>query len=198
MKKIILLFLIGFVSSCAPAHYDILPGTYYNFYNPKTHIDLKGRAFSFEFHDNRGELKKINCSEVYLDRQTDLEGEFGFNFFCEYIKSMVEQSNGKIDSESPSKLVINLDGLSSRVTGVKGYGLLFYHGLVQFTVVSGSLEKTYCTGMNDHQTDAPITPYSRVSRERGTQLMVSGAMRKSIESFLMDVGYHLFLRNDSK
>jgi hypothetical protein len=189
MRKLALFSLIFFVTSCAPLYYGYLPGTDYKYYKPQQTIDLKGRNFDIIFIDARGAFNKIDCSELALDRHTELEGELGFMYFCGYVVKMVTNSNGRIDPDSPNKIVVRLDGLSFRLLG---FGQAVAHGLVQFSVSSEFLKKTYCSDMTDRDKDAPLKWYSLVTRKTGSRLIVSGSLRRAVETFVKDLERPLF------
>jgi hypothetical protein len=190
MKKLGLLFLLFFMTSCAKTlYYGYLPGTDYKYYKPQQTIDLGGGSFDFVFIDARGTSTKINCSEVTLDRQTELEGELGFMYFSGYVMKMVANSNGMIDPNSSNKIVVRLEGLSFRLIG---YGFARAHGLVQFSVSSHSFKKTYCSDMTDRDGDAPLKWYSLVTRKTGARVIVSGSVRRAVESFVKDLERPLF------
>ena len=189
MKKLALLSLIFFVTSCAPLYYGYLPGTDYKYYKPQQTIDLGGRNFDIIFIDARGASNKIDCSELALDRYTELEGELGFMYFSGYVIKMVANSNGAIDPNSSNKIVVRLEGLSFRLLG---FGQAVAHGLVQFSVSSEFLKKTYCSDMTDRDEDAPLKWYSFVTRKTGSRLMVSGSLRRAVETFVKDLERPLF------
>jgi len=173
------------MTSCAQTrYYGYLPGTDYKYYEPQQTINLGGRSFAFVFIDARGSSTKISCSEVTLDRETELEGELGFMYFSGYVMKMVANSNGTIDPNSSTKITVRLEGLSFRLIG---YGFARVHGLVQFTVSSHFSEKTYCADMTDRDEDAPLKWYSLVTRKTGARVIVSGSLRRAVESFVKDL-----------
>lgn len=193
MKILCLLFLLFFMNSCAQTHYyGYLPGTDYKYYEPQQTINLGGRNFDFVFIDARGSFNKINCSEVILDRQTELEGKLGFLYFSGYIMKMVTNSNGIIDPNSSNKITIKLEGLSFRLIG---YGFARAHGLVQFSISSHFFKKTYCSDMTDRDEDAPLKWYSLVTRKTGARVIVSGSLRRAVESFVKDLERPLLAGN---
>lgn len=185
MKKIICLCIVAcFLCSCGPLYYGYLPGTDYKILKPEGEIDLNGKTYALEFKDNRGGNNKIDCSGYTLDRETELEGDLGMQFFRESITSMIQNSNGKIDAASPNKITLGLNGLSFKLIGAI---YLVAHGFVQFDVTSPALNKTYCSDMTDHDPDAPLKWYSLVTRKTATRLIVSGSMRRAVESFVRDL-----------
>lgn len=185
MKKLITILVVAcFLCSCGPLYYGYLPGTDYKILKPEGNIDLQGKSFNIEFRDSRGSINKINYSEYTLDRETELEGALGAQYFRESLTAMIQGSNGKIDPKSPNKIVVDLEGLSFKLIGVI-YAV--GHGFVQFKVTSPSLNKTYCSDMTDHDEDAPLKWYSLVTRKTASRLMVSGSTRRAAESFVKEL-----------
>jgi hypothetical protein len=185
MYKTIILWAISvFLCSCSTLRYGYLPGTDYKLLEPTKSIDLKGKVFDIDFRDNRKNKETISCSMVGLDRDTELEGELGMRYLRESIVTMIQNSNGRIDPHAPGKLTIDLDGLSFRLIGT---GYIVAHGLVQFKVSSPTLNKIYCSDMTDHDEDSPLSWYSVTTRKSGSRLMVSGSVRRAVESFVNDL-----------
>ena len=186
MKKTIFLLIASTISlcSCSTLYYGYLPGTEYKFLKPINNMNLEGKSFSINFKDNRGDTNRISCSELTLDRKTELEGDLGMQYLSESVISMIKNCNGKIDPNSPDKFTIELEGLSFELIGV---GYIVAHGLVQFKVTSASLNKTYCSDMTDSDSDSPLKWYSLTTRQSGSRMMVSGAMRRSVENFAKDL-----------
>jgi hypothetical protein len=182
--KMVLAVVTLFLCSCGPLYYGYLPGTDYKFLKPESSIDLHGKTFDVQIKDSRGAIRKINCSEYELDRETELEGTLGMEYFSKNLVSMIEGANGRIDPQSPTKVVVELEGMSFKLIGV------FYavgHGFVQFKVSSPSVNKTYCSDMTDHDDDAPLKWYSFVTRKTASRLMVSGSLRRATEGFVKDL-----------
>ena len=185
MKKLITFFVLPvFLCSCGPLYYGYLPGSDYKLLKPEQNLDLHGKSFNIEFRDSRNDANKISCSEYMLDRETELEGTLGEQYFREFVTSMIQGSNGKIDPASPNKVILDLEGLSFKLIGA---GYIVAHGLVQFKVASPGLTKTYCSDMTDHDDDAPLKWYSFVTRKTASRLMVSGSMRRAAENFVKEL-----------
>lgn len=185
MKKHFALCILSlFLCSCSTLYYGYLPGTEYKLLKPMGAIDLKGKAFNIEFKDGRGSRDHISCSDYTLDRLTELEGSPGMEFLRQAIVTMIEASNGKVDSSAPDKVVVELDGLSFKLIGAV---YIVAHGFVEFKVTSPLLNKTYCSDMTDHDADAPLKWYSLVTRKTATREIVSGSMRRAVESFVKDL-----------
>ena len=185
MKKTIVLCIISiFLCSCSTLYYGYLPGTEYQLPKPINNIDLKGKTFNLEFKDSRGRTNRISCSKHTLDRATELEGDLGMRYLRQSIEAMIVNSKGKLYSRAPDKLVIELDGVSFKLIGAV---YIVAHGFVQFKVSSPYLNKTYCSDMTDHDEDAPLKWYSLVTRKTASRLMVSGSMRRAVESFVRNL-----------
>lgn len=167
-------------------YYGVLPGTSYKMLQPRNHIDLQGKSFNFEFRDSRGTIDKIECSKYALDRNTELESNLGMQYFKEYVITMIQSSNGKIDGASLNKIFIELEGLSFKLIGAL---YVVPHGLVQFKVSSEFLNRTYCSDMTDHNSDSQMKWYSFHTRKSATALIVSASMRRAIEEFLTDLAH---------
>lgn len=195
MKKNILSFAMAFclllsIPMLAQAgsnvfYYGFLPGTDYKYFNPLQKIDLKGKEFNIEIIDARGKIKKVECfKDDEIDRDTELEGDLGLNYFRNYLITMIENNNGKINAKSENKIVVKLEGLSYLM-----YGFVFIraHGLVQFEVSAPGLEKKYCSDMTDADDDSPLSQFSAVTRKTASRIMVSGSTRRALEFFLVDL-----------
>ena len=185
LVKIITAFVAAcLITSCSALYYGFLPGSDYKILKTEKEIDFQGRSFNIEFRDSRGKRNIIDCSEYVLDRETELEGSPGLQFFRDSLTAMVQGSNGKIDPASPNKIVVELEGLSFNLIG-RGY--VTVHGFVQFKVASSFMNKTYCSDMTDHDEDAPLKSNSWATRKTASRLMVSGSMRKASENFLQSL-----------
>jgi predicted DNA-binding antitoxin AbrB/MazE fold protein len=194
MKKIylsLLMVLICFFSlsklafsDTNPIYYGWLPGTDYKYFKPLQKIDLKGKEFNVEIIDARGTIKKVECFEYEIDRDTELEGELGLNYFSNYLKTMIEHCNGKVNPESKNKITVKVEGISFMI-----YGFIFarVHGLVQFEVSSLGITKKYCSDMTDADNDSPASQFAMVTRKTGSRLIVSGSMRRALESLMLDL-----------
>jgi hypothetical protein len=185
MKRITTAFAAAcLLCSCSSLYYGYLPGSDYKILKPEKNIDLQGRSFNIEFRDSRGNRNVIDCSEYMLDRETELEGSPGAQYFRDSLTAMIQGSNGKIDPASPDKIVVELEGLSFKLIG-RGY--ITVHGFVQFKVTSSFLNKTYCSDMTDLDEDAPLKWNSWATRKTASRLMVSGSMRRASENFVQEL-----------
>lgn len=179
---IVLLRLIAF-SESDPRLVGFLPGTDYKYFMPLQKIDLKGRTYKVEIIDARANINKVDCFGV-IDRDTELEGDPGLNYFRNYLTTMIENCNGKVSPESTDEIVVKLEGLSFMT-----YGIIFIsvHGLVQFEVLSPGLTKRYSSDMADNDDDSPLSQCAVITRKTGSRLILSGSTRRALESFMIDL-----------
>lgn len=188
MKKLILPLSCILLFSCGPVgktlKYGFLPGGNYQYYAPINKIDLKGESFNLVITDARSGITSVSCSNIVLDRNTELEGEKGSNFFANYCRAMVVANNGVVDRSSQKTIYIKLKGLSAQYYG---FGFIKVHGLVEFNVLFNDFEKTYCSDMVDGDEDAPLKATSFATRKGALRKMVSGSTRRGLEMFMQDL-----------
>jgi hypothetical protein len=184
MKTVLGIILVILLSGCYNTlHYGYLPGGDYQYYAPLSPVDLKGERFRLEVMDNRKGFD-ISCSNIRLDRNTELEGSTGFDFFSAYVRAMVEANNGIIDPKSDKVITVELSGLSAEY---QGFGYVRVYGLVEFHATLGSVRKTYCSQMADGDEGAPLGKYSFATRKEALRKMVSGSTRRVLEEFMRDL-----------
>lgn len=183
--KVILAAIFAFLlTGCYETlHYGYLPGGSYQYYAPISKVDLKGEKFNIEVIDNRKGFN-IACSNFRLDRNTELEGETGFNFFKAYVRAMIEANNGIVDPESDNIIRIELTGLSAQY---QGFGYVKVYGLVEFNAFVESFQKTYCSVMVDGDEDAPVGKFAFDTRKGALRKLVSGSSRRALEEFMHDL-----------
>lgn len=70
---------------------------------------------------------------------TELEGEPGMDYFRQSAVTLIQASHGKVDTNAPDKIVVELDGLSFKLIR---FGYIVAHGMVEFQVASSFLNKT--------------------------------------------------------
>jgi len=188
MKRLIVVLSCCFLCSCGSVgktlKYGYLPGGDYQYYSPIKKSDLKGKSYNLVISDDRSGVSKIVCSDIALDRNTELEGSNGFNFFSKYCRAMIEANNGIVDSDSQNTIQIKLKGLSAQYYG---FGYVKVHGLVEFDVLFDNLQKTYCSDMVDGDEDAPLKATSFATRKGALRKMVSGSTRRALEMFINDL-----------
>ena len=177
---IIMLLLCGCYNTL---HYGYLPGGDYQYYSPLTPVDLRGEKFRLEVIDNRKGFE-ISCSNFRMDRNTELEGSAGFDFFSSYVRAMIEANNGVIDQNSGNIITVELKGLSAEY---QGYGYIRVYGLVEFSATLGDFQKTYCSQMADGDEGAPVGKYAFDTRKGALRKMVSGSTRRALEEFMRDL-----------
>jgi hypothetical protein len=179
-----IIFLAIFLSGCySTLHYGYLPGGDYQYYAPLSKVDLRGERFRLELIDNRKGFK-ISCSNIIIDRNTELEGSTGFDFFSSYVRAMIEANNGVIDPNSSNVITIELRGLSAEYQGVV---YVRVYGLVEFHAALRDFHKTYCSQMADGDEGAPVGKYAFDTRKGALRKMVSGSTRRALEEFVHDL-----------
>lgn len=184
MKIISGLVLAIFLSGCYNTlHYGYLPGSDYTYYAPLSPVDLKGEKFRLEVVDNRKGFN-ISCSNFRIDRNTELEGSIGFDFFSAYVRAMIEANNGVIDPKSDKVIIVQLSGLSAEY---QGFGYVRVYGLVEYNASFGDFHKTYCSQMADGDEGAPVGKYAFDTRKGALRKMVSGSTRRALEEFMRDI-----------
>lgn len=188
MKRLIVVLLCCFLCSCSSVgktlKYGYLPGGNYQYYSPLNQYDLKGKSYNLVISDDRTGVSHISCSDITLDRNTELEGSDGFNFFSKYCRAMIEANNGIIDQNAQNTIHIKLKGLSAQYYG---FGFVKVHGLVEFDVLFDYLNKTYCSDMVDGDEDSPLKATSFATRKGALRKMVSGSTRRALEMFIHDL-----------
>jgi hypothetical protein len=184
MKMVLVVILTFLLTGCYETlHYGYLPGGDYQYYKPLEKVDLGGEKFRLEIMDNRKGFS-IACSNFRLDRNTELEGETGYDFFRAYVRAMIEANNGIVDPESDNIIRIELTGLSAQY---EGYQYVRVYGLVEFNTYTDSFQKRYCSVMVDGDDDAPLGKYSFDTRKGALRKLVSGSSRRALEEFMHDL-----------
>jgi hypothetical protein len=172
------------LSGCySTLHYGYLPGGDYQYYSPLAPVDLKSEGFRIELIDDRKGFH-ISCSDFRIDRNTELEGATGFDFFSAYVRAMIEANNGVVDSKSDKIITVELRGLSAEY---RGFGYVRVYGLVEFRATYGAFSKTYCSQMADGDEGAPVGKFAFDTRQGALRKMVSGSTRRALEEFMHDL-----------
>ncbi len=185
VQRFCLLLLVGLATtSCSLLYYGYLPGGRYKYLRPRKKVELSGRCVALKVVDHRAQRRAIDCSAIQLDRETELEGKKGVTLFEEYAKFIIEQAGGRITSSCPDVLTISIEGLSFSLIGV---GYIVPHGLVQFRSSLDGREQSYCTDMTDRDEDSPIGQYSLRTRRNASRMIVSGALRRTLEEMVSDL-----------
>jgi len=183
MRYIILIFVFLLTGCYETIHYGYLPGGDYQYYKPLKQEDLGGEKFKLEIMDNRKGFS-IACSNFRLDRNTELEGETGYDFFRAYLSAMIEANNGVIDPTSDKIIRVELTGLSALY---QGFGYVHVYGMVEFNAFVEDFQKSYCSVMVDGDEDAPLGKFAFDTRKGALRKMVSGASRRALEEFVHDL-----------
>jgi hypothetical protein len=187
MKYLAWLLLCAVLCSCSStAHtlkYGFLPGSDYQYYEPLHPVDLKGQKYHVVVYDRRN-TDRMSCYDHTVPRDTELEGDTGYEFFKNYLAAMIKANNGVVDENAARTIEVKLTVLSGELRGfVNGH----VWGLVEFDAVVGDSVKTYCAAMVDGDEDAPVGKYSVDTRKGAFRKLVSGATRKAFEELMHDL-----------
>jgi hypothetical protein len=123
-------------------HYGYLPGGHYKYYAPITPVDLQGQRFRLEVIDGRRGFN-ISCWPSLIDRNTELEGATGYDFFSAFVRAMIEANHGVVDPKAEKVIRIELTGLSAHY---QGYGYVHVYGLVEFNAFVEGFHKNLKMG----------------------------------------------------
>ncbi|MCP4020565.1 MAG: hypothetical protein GY729_01875, partial [Desulfobacteraceae bacterium] len=156
MRLVLILVSLLLLTSCASVghtlKYGFLPGGDYQYYSPLSPVDLQGKSYKLVITDDR-KGTTIQCTNMTLPRDTELEGTTGFTFFSNYMRAMILANNGLVDQNAKKTINVQLSGLSGELRAIV-YGHVY--GLVQFDITIGDFNKTYCSSMADGDKDAPV------------------------------------------
>jgi hypothetical protein len=132
----------------------------------------------------RSGINRIECSGSDLDRNTDLEGKNGFDYFSNYIKAMTEYNNGKVDQNSNDTIYVDLLAISSQNYG---FGFVRVFGDTKFKIHYNGLQKDYCAEITDGDEDSPLGRMSFSTRKRALRKLASASVRKALEMYIQDL-----------
>ena len=168
-----------------PEH-GFLPGKKFQVYPTIEKYDFSGLRMRAELYDLRDSLnlKKIACSEVEINNQSEFRGKDGALKFTEYFQTLCSQSNIALDSASNDILTIRLEALDSRLIG---FGNITAHGLCQVTMRWKDFSKSYCIDITDKSSHSPISKNAFITRKTATRVIQSASMREGIEMFFADL-----------
>ena len=121
---------------------------------------------------------------MVLDRNTELEGPTGFDFFRSYARAMLEANKGVFDPNADNVLKIELKGLSAEIVGY-GYGRVY--GLIEFRAYYNDLHKNYCSVLADGDEGAPVGKFSVTTRKSALRKMASATTRRALEELMKDL-----------
>lgn len=184
MKYLVVAMAIFLLSGCySTLQYGYLPGGDYQYYSPMNPVDLQGVKYRIEVVDNRRGFN-ISCVDFRIDRNTELEGVTGYDFFNSYVRAMIEANNGVVDPNSENILSVELTGLSAQYFG---FGFVRVYGLVEFNATNDNFKKQYCSAMLDGDEDAPLGKYSVATRKGALRKIVSGSTRRALEELVHDL-----------
>ncbi|HEX7755153.1 MAG TPA: hypothetical protein VF421_07420 [Niabella sp.] len=158
-----------------PEH-GFLPGKKFPTYNAINKYNFEGKKVKVLLYDDRDSLslKKINCTEVALTNQTEFTKEQGIAKVWLYINKLFKDANLIIDSSANGSREI-------------GFGKITVHGLCQVSVIQNGITALYCTDLADGDKTAPLRKSSFATRKTAMRLMVSAAIRDTIEKILTDL-----------
>jgi len=171
-----------------PSNYEhgFLPGKKFPFYPTVDKYNFNNLSIRVELNDDRFflNLNHIKCSEVDISNTSEYKDPKTIYKVKDYIDSIFSQSKIKIDSSSINRLQINLEALDARLIG---FGSIRVHGLCQIIFKYKDFEQIYCIDIMDGDEHAPVGKNDFVTRRTATRLMLSAAVRESIEKFLIDL-----------
>jgi hypothetical protein len=185
--SVVVLVSFSMFCSCASVdktlRYGFLPGSDYEFFAPLNPVDLKGRRYALKVVDGRtGD--RISCSGATISRDSELEGATGYDFFVNYLRTMIEANGGVVDQSSTDVIEVRLTVLSANM------GRLFegaVWGYAEFHSSHKGQSKVYCSAMRDGDPGAPADKWSVDTRRGAFRKMVAGAARKALEDFMRDL-----------
>jgi hypothetical protein len=185
VKKILCIVVLALIlGGCYNTmKYGWLPGGDYEYYEPLNAVDLEWERIRLEVIDGR-EGFAVSCFGIPLDRNTELEGPTGFDFFRSYLQAMIEANNGVVDPASTNVVHVELKALSAEIFG---YGYARVYGLVEFRASFGGIQKTYCSAMADGDEGAPLGKYSFTTRKTALRTMASASTRRALEQLMCDL-----------
>lgn len=182
--NVFLVFIIGsLLVSYTALRYGFLPGKDFSYIENKDLGGLEGHSFNFEFIDSRPDITSISSFKGSLDRETELEGIKGFDFFQTFFIKAILEAGGTIDNRK-EKILIHLNAISFSLTG---FIKITVHGVVDFSTTSNVIQKTYSVNMKDGDNDAPLGKNSFATRKTASRLMVSGALRRAMNLYIRDL-----------
>ena len=190
MKIYLILSLLLF-SSCMTSpnlKYGFLPASGYPFYAPRRYPNLMGKKIVFVINDKRHTIYKANCTNESIQRDSELEGKLGSDYFSDYITKLSSES---YEAGIPDTVLIDLEVLTPAMIG---FGFVKVHGIVQFKVYRKKFTKSYCVDIKDGDSESPINTFSFDTRRGAMRKMMSAALTKVGQEFLED--YELELKNE--
>ncbi|CAM3605092.1 hypothetical protein ELOC111193_13205 [Elizabethkingia occulta] len=171
--------------SLMPEH-GFLPGKKFPIYETIEKYNFNNKKIKVLLSDSRtpSDLKKVDCSNISLTNSSEFKNEQGIVKVSEYINKLFTDSGIIIDKDAPEEYEISLMALDTRLIG---FGNIDVHGLCQIKVKHNGTEKIYCTDIQDGDKNAPLSKSSFVSRKTATRLMMSAAIRETIENIIRDM-----------
>lgn len=179
----LLLSIFIFTEGCTTPYYGFLPGNDYTIYKNSDPIDLKNKKFSVNIEDKRRQNFKVNCSDIDLDRGTELEGVKGVALVKKYFEEVIPDKNGVI-KDGGQPILVELEGLSFKFYGA---GYLKVHGFAQIKVTRENKSKIYCMDVSDGDAGSLLSWYSFVTRKNAARKMSSFALSRVVSLAIKDL-----------
>lgn len=148
--------------------------------------DLNAMNINISVEDKRDSFTNFASSDMAKNKYLDLDGQKGLSYFEDYIIKSIGFCNGRIsDFPSAVPMKIVLEVFDTRLKGAVYYKL---HALVQFSVISSTINKRYTVDMKDGDKDAPLGKYAVVSNMgAASEKMICAAMFKGFKELFNDI-----------
>ena len=205
MKRLLIVFTLIFLTFSSEAQHIIvtiafvpgaamynehgfLPGKKFKFYPATRPYDVHGIKLRVELHDERDSLKlqRLECSSVDLTNTSEFEGTYGLQVVEKYIDSLFPPANIVLDTTASDVLKVNLKALDSRLIGAFSVRA---HGLCEMSVEWKGNTHEYCVDITDKDPHSPISSHAFVTRETGTRIITSAAVREVLEKVITDLEF---------
>jgi hypothetical protein len=166
--------------------HGFLPGKKFTVYPAIGKYDFSGRKMRVELYDLRDSLHltKLKCADVELSNNSEFAGPAGAQAVRRYFGQLMPQVNILLDSAAPDTLKVYLEAMDSRLLG---FGSITAHGLCQMRMKYADNSQTYCVDITDKDPHSPVSSHAFVTRKTATRVIMSAAIRETIEKFLIDL-----------
>lgn len=186
MKTAFLLVLsvtLGFTGAAQSSEYGFLPGKKFPFYKSIITHDLKGAKIWIKLVDERKTLalETTSCSDLPLKNQTEFNGESGANAMRQYFSRLFTDAHAILDSAADEIINVELQALDARLLG---FGNITAHGLCQIRITYQGQTQLICVDITDKDPHSPIGPKAWVTRKTAVRVILSAAIRESVEKVL--------------
>jgi hypothetical protein len=205
---IVVLVIIAVFIGCSappPLKYGFLPAKEYPFYPFSDSIHLKQKKICFIIEDRRNEFQKLSCSDVDVERDSEVEGKNGVDYLSAYLsflatdhssamrplqKDMITilplqavESSSVAVSQTMDTVKIELEVLSPKLLG---FIFVKVHGLVQYTAKCRYFTKRYCSDLKDGDPDSPVGSFSLDTRRDAMRKIMSASVLRVTSAFIQD------------